>query len=30
MNREPINKRLINLKKYFKSKPYHLFVVKKN
>lgn len=30
MNREPFSKRLFNFKKYFKPKPYHLFVVKKN
>lgn len=30
MNREPLLKRILNYKKYFKPKPYHLFVVKKN
>lgn len=30
MDREPLSKRLVNFKKYFKPKPYHLFVVKKN
>lgn len=30
MDREPLLKRLVNFKKYFKPKPYHLFVVKKN
>lgn len=30
MDREPLLKRLLNYKKYFKPKPYHLFVVKKN
>lgn len=29
MDREPFFKRLVNLKKYFKPKPYHLFVVRK-
>lgn len=29
MDREPLSKRLVNFKKYFKPKPYHLFVVKK-
>lgn len=29
MHREPLLKRLLNYKKYFKPKPYHLFVVKK-
>lgn len=29
MHREPFYKRLFNFKKYFKPKPYHLFVVKK-
>ena len=29
MNREPLSKRIVNFKKYFKPKPYHLFVVKK-
>lgn len=28
MQRQPLNKRLVNFKKYFKPKPYHLFVVK--
>lgn len=30
MQREPLLKRILNYKKYFKPKPYHLFVVKKN
>lgn len=30
MDREPLLKRLINFKKYFKPKPYHLYVVKKS
>ncbi len=30
MDREPLSKRLVNFKKYFKPKPYHLFVVKKS
>ena len=30
MDREPLSKRILNYKKYFKPKPYHLFVVKKN
>lgn len=30
MNREPLLKRILNYKKYFKPKPYHLFVVKKS
>lgn len=30
MDREPFLKRLTNYKKYFKPKPYHLFVVKDN
>ena len=30
MDREPLLKRILNYKKYFKPKPYHLFVVKKN
>jgi len=30
MDREPLLKRIVNYKKYFKPKPYHLFVVKKN
>lgn len=29
MDREPLLKRIINYKKYFKPKPYHLFVIKK-
>lgn len=29
MHREPFKKRILNYKKYFKPKPYHLFVVKK-
>lgn len=29
MDRQPLSKRLVNFKKYFKPKPYHLFVVKK-
>ena len=29
MHREPFKKRVLNYKKYFKPKPYHLFVVKK-
>lgn len=29
MNREPFLKRLLNFKKYFKPKPYHLFVIKR-
>ena len=29
MHREPFIKRIINYKKYFKPKPYHLFVIKK-
>ena len=29
MDREPLLKRILNYKKYFKPKPYHLFVVKK-
>lgn len=29
MDREPFHKRIINFKKYFKPKPYHLFVIKK-
>lgn len=28
MDREPFRKRIVNFKKYFKPKPYHLFVVK--
>lgn len=28
MDREPFLKRMVNVKKYFKPKPYHLFVVK--
>lgn len=30
MDREALLKRILNYKKYFKPKPYHLFVVKKN
>ena len=30
MDRESLSKRILNYKKYFKPKPYHLFVVKKN
>lgn len=30
MDRETLLKRILNYKKYFKPKPYHLFVVKKN
>ena len=30
MDREPFLKRIINYKKYFKPKPYHLFVIKKD
>lgn len=29
MNREPLKKRIFNYKKYFKPRPYHLFVIKK-
>lgn len=29
MEREPLLKRILNYKKYFKPKPYHLFVIKK-
>lgn len=29
MDREPLYKRIVNFKKYFKPKPYHLFVLKK-
>lgn len=30
MDREPLLKRILNYKKYFRPKPYHLFVVKEN
>lgn len=29
MHREPFKKRILNYKKYFKPKPYHIFIVKK-
>ncbi len=30
MHREPFKKRIVNFKKYFKPRPYHLFVVRKS